>query len=123
MTDPEMRAALEERRELIEARAAALVDAALADPASWAAGIGAPPPQSVVAGAWRKHLVTVVAYRDRYGIDSADPLGVEPDGVSQRLDRERASAALDRARQAAAQARQSGSSRPAPARERRGPTR
>ena len=123
VTDPEMRAALEERRELIEARAAALVDAALADPASWAAGIGASPPQSVVAGAWRKHLVTVVAYRDRYGIDSADPLGVEPDGVSQRLDRERASAALDRARQAAAQARQSGSSRPAPARERRGPTR
>ena len=98
VTDPEMRAALEERRELIEARAAALVDAALADPASWAAGIGAPLPQPTIAGAWRKHLVTVAAYRDRYGITTRTPLGPAPDNDAQKIDAARAKTALAKLR-------------------------
>lgn len=123
VTDPEMRAALDERRDLIEARAAALLDAALADPASWAARLGKPPTQAGAVSDWRNHLITVAAYRDRHGIDDPDPLGVEPERVSQKIDHERAAAALTRARQASARVPQPGSSRPAPARERRGPAR
>ncbi|QBE50199.1 conjugal transfer protein [Leucobacter triazinivorans] len=123
VTDAEMRAALDERRDLIEARAAALLDTALADPASWAAGVGAPPTQLGAASDWRNHLITVAAYRDRHGIDAPDPLGAKPEQVSQKIDHERAAAALTRARQVAARAPQPGSSRPAPARERRGPIR
>lgn len=119
----EMREALSERRALIEARAAALVDTALADPGSWAQTAGAAPRVLGAADRWRAQLITVAAYRDRYGIGTTDPLGPEPSGVAQRIDYERAEASLTRARQTSAQAQQLDAHRQTAGRERSGPSR
>lgn len=95
----EMRQALTERQELIEARASALLDTALGDGKSWAAGLGGPPKDARAAAAWRRHLLTITAYRDRYGITDPAPLGAPAESVAQKIDAARARAALDRARE------------------------
>lgn len=95
----EMRQALTERQELIEARASALLDTALGDGRSWAAGLGAPPKDARAAAAWRRHLLTIAAYRDRYGITDPAPLGAPAESDAQKIDAARARAALDRARE------------------------
>lgn len=94
----EMRRALFERRRLIETRANALLETALRDPGSWAATVGAPPTNARTAAIWRHHLLTVAAYRDRYGITSPVPLGAPAQNDAQKIDAARAGAALDRAR-------------------------
>ncbi|WP_425280767.1 MobF family relaxase [Leucobacter coleopterorum] len=125
VTDPEMRAALLERRHLIEARANVLVETALAATGSWAATIGTPPSHAETLSAWQELLVTVAAYRDRYNIDTPDPLGAEPDQIAQKIDYQRAHAALARAKQIAAEAvtPQPTVTRSTPSRHQRGPTR
>jgi len=94
----EMRPALIERRDLIEARATAFLDTALSDGQSWAALLGPPPKDARATAAWRRHLLTVAAYRDRYGITDLPPLGAPAERDAQKIDAARASAALDRAR-------------------------
>jgi conjugative relaxase-like TrwC/TraI family protein len=94
----EMRQALAERHGLIEARATALLDTALADGQSWAAGVSAPPKDARAAAAWRRHLLTVAAYRDRHGVTDTAPLGAPADDVVQKIDAARARVALDQAR-------------------------
>lgn len=77
---PEMRQALTERRELIEQRADALLDGALADHAPWTAQLGQIPTEARKQAAWLRAARTVVAYRDRYQItDDRTTLGSDPD--------------------------------------------
>lgn len=97
----EMRRALTERRDLIESRATALLDTALNDGQSWVAGLGATPKDARAAAAWRRHLLTVAAYRDRYGITDLSPLGAPAESDAQKIDAARARAALDRAQRVA----------------------
>lgn len=94
----EMRQALTERQSLIEARASVLLDTALGDGQSWAARLSAPPKDAKAAAAWRRHLLTVAAYRDRYGIADSAPLGAPAESDVQKIDAARARVALDRAR-------------------------
>ncbi|MCK3769946.1 relaxase domain-containing protein [Microbacterium aerolatum] len=94
----EFRHALTERRDLIEARADALLDAALTEHAGWTKALGAPPKQARALAAWRQAARTVIAYRDRYGIADAPPLGPPAEDDAQKIDAARARAALDRAR-------------------------
>ena len=97
MTD-EMRRALDERRELIEARAEAVLAGALADKAPWTAQLG-PEPKGLNQGkAWRRAAAVVAAYRDRYQVtDDRTPLGPAPRTTRQKIDAARACAALDHA--------------------------
>ncbi len=95
--DAEMHRALVEREHLIEARATAILDAAIQSKEAWATALGASPRGSARA-AWRSRACTLAAYRDRYGIISATPLGPTPQSTAQALDAARARTALNEAR-------------------------
>ena len=117
----DMRQALDERRELIEARADAVLRGALTDEEPWTADLGTAPKCEKQQAAWRRAARTVAAYRDRYGItDDRTPLGAPPESTSQKIDAIRARAALNRAQAATIEgtttepARQSAAARPAP---------
>jgi len=97
-TSSELRRALYERRDLIEARADALLDTALTEQQSWTRALGTQPKQTRTATAWRRAARTVAAYRDRYGIADSSPLGAPAESDAQKIDTARAQAALDRAR-------------------------
>jgi conjugative relaxase-like TrwC/TraI family protein len=94
----EMRTALIQRRELIEARAASLAEAAVANRDPWVKSLGAPPTLGRGQVRWIRHVATVAAFRDRYRIDSRTPLGDRSTSDVQRLDAARANAALRRAK-------------------------
>lgn len=94
--DAEMRAALGEREALIEARADAILDAALTQSAPWTEGLGAPPTERRRTATWRKSARVVAAYRDRYRVTDDAPLGAPPASAAQKIDAARARAALDR---------------------------
>lgn len=94
--DADARRALDERRELIEARAGAILDRALIARASWTRALGDPPRGA--AESWRRHALTVAAYRDRYGIAGTNALGAEPQNDVQRADAGKARRALSLAR-------------------------
>ena len=99
----EMRQALDERHELIEARAEAVLTGALADKAPWTAKLGTTPKDRKQQAAWRRAARTIAAYRDRYRIiDDRHPLGPAPESTSQKIDAIRARAALNRAQAVAA---------------------
>ncbi|WP_422934252.1 MobF family relaxase [Sinomonas sp. P47F7] len=95
--DDATRRALDEREKLIEARADAVLDAALDTNPPWVAALGPPPTDRLGAGIWRQQARVVAAYRDRYAITANTPLGGPPETVAQKTDRTRARAALDRA--------------------------
>jgi len=103
---PEFRQALTERRDLIEARSDAILDAALNEHAAWRAALGDQPKQGRDAAAWRQAARIVAAYRDRYGITEPGPLGAPPEHDTQKIDAARARAALERARSLANAERQ-----------------
>ncbi len=92
---PDMRQAIDERKAQIERRAKTLAQAAVRSRESWIQQIGDPPPIDRLQ--WLRGVVTIAAYRDRYGITSRDPLGGQPADDNQRLDRARADGALRRA--------------------------
>ena len=94
----DMRRALDERRELIEARTDAVLDAARDAREAWTKPLGVPPRDSRKATAWRRHARTVAAYRDRYRITDDTPLGSPPQSTAQKIDAARARTALDKAR-------------------------
>lgn len=98
---PEQRQALEERRELMEARATALAARAIKDRETWVATVGSRTEGVVALPAWRDQIRIAAAYRDRYDITSAHPLGTPPDSIAQRVDRDRAADALRRAQEVA----------------------
>lgn len=93
----DMRQALDEREELIEQRAYAVLDNALTDREPWAAHLGSPPAEEKQVAQWRAAARVVAAYRDRYRIDSDAPLGPEPSSDGQKIDAARAVAALRQA--------------------------
>ncbi|MCY7413128.1 MAG: relaxase domain-containing protein [Salinibacterium sp.] len=95
--DAAMRHALDERSDLIESRASAALDEALLAGETWTRALGVAPRGSAAA-TWRQLGCAVAAYRDRYGIVGARPLGLAPELTAQRLDFGRARAALDAAR-------------------------
>ncbi|WP_454118431.1 hypothetical protein [Microbacterium lacticum] len=95
--DAEMRRALDERAQLMEARAVALVEVALASKASWIASLGRVPVDPARMGAWRHQARIVAAYRDRYGVFDDDALGALAASPNQRMDAAAAAVARDRA--------------------------
>ena len=90
----DMRHALDERRELIEARADAVLDTARDTGEPWTRPLGEPPRDPRKTAAWRRHARTIAAYRDRYGITDDTPLGPAPESAAQKIDRARAEVAL-----------------------------
>jgi conjugative relaxase-like TrwC/TraI family protein len=96
----DMRQALDERSGLIEARVSVVLDEALRVGAAWTEALGVIP-HPTMAIAWRRHARTVAAYRDRYAIVGASPLGPGPSAVAQLRDATRARAALEAARRPA----------------------
>ncbi|HQE47266.1 MAG TPA: MobF family relaxase [Rhodoglobus sp.] len=97
VADAEMRAALNEREVLIEARADAVLATALTEAAPWTKALGAPPLDRQQVRRWRKAARVVAAYRDRYRIADDAPLGAPPDSASQKIDHARARVACDEA--------------------------
>lgn len=91
-----MRAALDEREALIEARADAVLEAALTESTPWTNALGAAPTDRRRAATWRKAARVVAAYRDRYRVTDDAPLGAPPESAAQRIDAARARTALDR---------------------------
>ncbi|WP_218837196.1 MobF family relaxase [Cutibacterium avidum] len=94
----EMRKALDERRDLIEARADAVLDRALDDKEPWTAELGKQPTDAGKLATWRRSALVVAAYRDRYQINADTSLGTPVESVAQKIDTARARAALDAAR-------------------------
>ena len=90
----DMRQALEERRELIEARADAVIDAAVAAAALWVSALGEEPLEPHRAATWRHSASVNAAYRDRYQVASAMVFGAPSDSTTHKIDRARAEAAL-----------------------------
>lgn len=97
----DMRHALDERRELIEVRADAVLDTARQAGDPWTKPLGQPPRDPRKAAAWRRYARTVAAYRDRHGITEDSPLGPEPENAAQKIDAARARSALAQAKEAA----------------------
>ncbi|RJS47908.1 conjugal transfer protein [Nocardioides cavernaquae] len=93
---PDMRLALDERRDLIEERAQTLADTAVRDRLPWTTVLGPRPVDRALRARWDRALITIAAYRDRYGIDDRKTLGANPESDSQRLDHARALAAIRR---------------------------
>lgn len=89
-----MHQALAERRELIEARADAVLDRALNDAEGWASGLGAVPSDPKQLAAWRRSARVAAAYRDRYRVETETALGAPAESTTQKRDRAAAEAAL-----------------------------
>lgn len=93
----ELRQALDQRKDLIEARAAALADASACTRPKWLRRLGETPPTAELRYSWRDAVATVAAYRDRYQITSDLPLGPGARSDAERDDRNRAIAAQHQA--------------------------
>ncbi len=93
-----MRAALNDREELIEARADAVLEAALTESTPWTNALGAAPTDRRRAATWRKAARVVAAYRDRYRVTGEGALGAPPESAAQKIDAARARVALHQAR-------------------------
>lgn len=106
--NPNMRQALTERQTLIEQRATALLDTAIASGEPWTERLGPKPDEPREQAAWLASARTIAAYRDRYQITGNMPLGAPPAPVAQKIDVARARAALDRTLQLATRATMSG---------------
>ena len=102
--DTAMHQALSERADLIESRAAAVLDQALLAGEPWTRALG-PEPRGSAATAWHRSGCAVAAYRDRYAITGSRPLGAAPESTAQKLDAARVHAALDAAQRLAAERR------------------
>lgn len=90
----EDRQALDERKELIESRARALAEDAVASHEAWTRPFGPRPADAGGDQAWLAAATTVAAYRDRYKITSDLPVGGGAKNEAQRAERQRALAAL-----------------------------
>lgn len=98
---PEMRQALNERRQLIEQRVDALVDHAVDEAADWVQPLLPERRHAEAMTGWRRRACVIAAYRDRYQISSSDPLGPVPERTAQKIDYVRAQAAVRQLRPSA----------------------
>src|SRR5699024_932860 len=114
----EMRATLDERRRLIEARADAVLDIALDQSESWVGKLGRVPEDASGQKLWRQQARVIATYRERYAITDSTLMGTAPESTSQKIDRARAEAALNElTRRDAADGRQRPAQRAATQRE------
>lgn len=90
----EDRQAIDQRKELIESRARALLDVGIGGGASWTNRLGEPPQDPIHREQWAHAATSVAAYRDRYRITSDLPLAGGASDDDQRADRRRAQIAL-----------------------------
>ncbi|MBS3180967.1 relaxase domain-containing protein [Leucobacter sp. Marseille-Q4368] len=102
----DMRQALEERRDLIEARADAVLDRAAAEHATWTMDLGKPPTDARPLDIWRRSARVVAAYRDRYQITTDTVLGAPAETTAHKRDQALAEAALKSAHRASRTAEQ-----------------
>ena len=94
----EHRQAIDQRAELIEIRARALVATAVDINAAWYRRLGTPPTEPQASELWTHAAMTVAACRDRHQIDSDQPLdGGEAATAAERADRQWARRALRQA--------------------------
>ncbi|MBM7815474.1 hypothetical protein JOE56_000168 [Brevibacterium paucivorans] len=91
---PDMQQALTERRHLIETRAEAVLDTALQFHELWTTALGPMPANGRARQQWRRRALVVAVYRVRYQITDPAPLGAQPEGTAQKIDRARAETAL-----------------------------
>lgn len=89
-------------RDLIEARADAVLDNALAGAAQWTAELGPRPTDVEKLATWRHSARVVAAYRDRYQVIIEAAIGTQAETIGQKIDAARAQAALDPVRRLAA---------------------
>lgn len=93
-----MRQALNERHELIEKRADSLVDQAVDEAADWVQPLLPQRQNEDMMTGWRRRARVIAAYRDRYQITGAEPLGPVPERTAQKIDYARAHAAVTQLR-------------------------
>lgn len=96
----EDRQAIDERKVLIESRARAVAEDAVAGRQAWVRRLGPRHPDAGIGEAWLDAATTVAAYRDRYKVTSDLPVGGGVKNDAQRADRQRALAALRAVRRA-----------------------
>lgn len=89
----EDREAIDQRKELIEARARALAEEAATSGEAWARRLGPHRFGEGLSAAWLDSATTIAAYRDRYKVTSDLPGGGVARSKAQRADRQRALAA------------------------------
>ncbi len=99
ISDPDMARGLTERDAAMERRARTLAEEAIASDAGWTRQLGPRPSDPATGEHWIRSASTIAAYRERWGISSADPLGAEDavTSVEQLGHRRRAEAAVKRA--------------------------
>lgn len=90
--------ALTERAALIEARARSLAEISIRSGDPWIRRLGTVPTDPVLRARWMDSVVTVASYRDRYRVDTDDPIGSRAESAAQRSDSERAIEAMRSAR-------------------------
>lgn len=90
----EDRQAIDQRKELIESRARALLDVGIGGGAAWTNRLGEPPQDLTQREQWACAATSVAAYRDRYKITSDLPLAGGAADDAQRADHRRAQIAL-----------------------------
>ncbi|MGO3758018.1 MAG: ATP-dependent DNA helicase, partial [Agrococcus casei] len=95
---PDMRRALNERRELIEQRADALINQAVEESTDWVQPLLPERQDEKTMTAWRRRARVIAAYRDRHQVIGRDPLGPVPERTAQRIDYARAQAAVNQLR-------------------------
>ena len=78
----EMRQALDERADLIETRAEAVLDAAIQDHQPWVDALGPIPKDPSTQRLWKQHAKVVAAYRDRYRVTARHPIGTDSDSAA-----------------------------------------
>ncbi|WP_460886989.1 MobF family relaxase [Promicromonospora xylanilytica] len=90
------RLALEERARLIEARAVAVAQAAVRDRAAWVQRVGLPTAEAC-SRAPSRGIVSVAAYREKYGVTGLEPVGRITNEPRRTREREAAQAAMGHA--------------------------
>ena len=101
----EMRTALTQRQELLEERATAQAEAAIATKAPWVRKLGDVPTDRRQRGLWMQEVRVVAAYRDLYGVESDSRVGSAGESDRQRVDEARARKSVRRAADIAERAR------------------
>lgn len=93
----DMRQALTERQELMEARATAQAEAAVATKQPWLRKLGPAPSDERQREHWMREVRVVAAYRDLYEIEGHSPVSSCGGSDRQRIDEARARQAIRRA--------------------------
>ncbi|WP_148046790.1 AAA family ATPase [Nocardioides pocheonensis] len=86
----EDRQAIDERKHMIETRARALAEEAVAQLPAWMRRLGSPPTERNGREWWLAQVSTVAAYRERYCVVSDLPVGGRSTDAAQENDRHRA---------------------------------